>query len=172
MVDSLPSRRFLLSGVFVGVLATGLVVAWVVGDGSDVALTGRAAPDFTVELLGGGEFDLASHIADDGRPLVLNLWASWCAPCREEIPTLSAFAETHPDTAVFGIAVQDQAENARGLAAELDPSYPLGLADADFESSYPHLGLPVTYFIDASGVVTGVVNGLLTEERLEELTTS
>ena len=153
-------------------LAVGFAATWVFGGGDgDIARTGELAPDFAVELIDGGEFDLADHFEDDNRPLVLNLWASWCPPCREEIPDLSAFALANPEIAVLGVAVEDRVEDARSLAAELEPSYPLGLGTDDFEDAYPNLGLPVTYFIDDEGTVTEVFNGVLTMERLEELTT-
>lgn len=147
----------------------GLIVAWAI-DGSDrTATAGEPAPDFTVELLGGGNFSLDGHIADDGRPLLLNLWASWCAPCREEMPDLSAFAEANPDVAVIGVAVRDRPEDARAFAAEIGVGYPLALSNSSFEESYPNFGLPVTYFIREDGVIREVHNGIVTSETLEEM---
>ncbi len=158
----------MLTGVFVGVVAIGLAVAWAFGGTPTTAQTGETAPDFSVELIDGGEFSLARHIEEDGRPLVVNLWASWCAPCREEIPALSAFAESHPDVAVLGVAVEDRPEESRLLAGQLDPAYPLALGVPGFESAYPNFGLPITYFLDGNGAVTEVYNGILTEEKLAE----
>lgn len=158
----------MLSAVFLGVLAVGLVIAAISGAGTAVAQVGEAAPDFTVELLQGGEFSLSRHLADDGRPLVINLWASWCAPCREEIPILSAFAEASPGTAVLGVAVEDRVEDTVEFASEVGPSYPLAHGNPDFEAAFPNFGLPVTYFLDGEGMVTAVHNGLLTEEALIE----
>jgi thiol-disulfide isomerase/thioredoxin len=146
----------------------GFALTWALGSGNQVAETGERAPRFTVELLDGGEFDLTAHVADDGRPLVLNLWASWCPPCREEIPDLSAYALAHPDVAVLGVAVEDRREDSLALAAELSPSYPLAFADEAFEQAYPNLGLPVTYFLDQGGTVSEIFNGILTEEILDE----
>jgi thiol-disulfide isomerase/thioredoxin len=134
------------------------------------AETGRPAPDFSVELLDGGSFVLADHLADDRRPLVLNLWASWCPPCREEIPDLSAFAATNPAVAVIGVAVEDRLEDARAFAADIGAEYPLAFGNPAFEDSYPNFGLPVTYFLDPDGVVTEVFNGVLTASVLEEMT--
>ena len=158
--------------MFAGVVLIGLGVAWAIGGsgGGDVAEVGEPAPDFTVELLDGGSFSLSDHIADDGRPLIVNLWASWCVPCREEMPDLSAFAEANPDIAIVGVAVEDQLEDARAFGAEIDPVYPLAFGDDAFDEAYPNFGLPVTYFLDADGGVTEVFNGILTPERLEELT--
>jgi cytochrome c biogenesis protein CcmG/thiol:disulfide interchange protein DsbE len=158
-----------LSGVFVGVIALGLAVASLFG-GDPVATTGEPAPGFTVELVDGGTFTLADHISADGRPLLVNLWASWCAPCRQEIPALSAFATANPGTAVIGVAVEDRPEDSLTLARELDPDYPLAYGTPEFEASYPNFGLPVTYFLDANGVVTEVFNGILTAETLAEKT--
>jgi thiol-disulfide isomerase/thioredoxin len=156
--------------VFIGVLILGLAVAWALEGRSETAVAGKPAPDFTVELLDGEAFSLADHVENDGRPMVLNLWASWCAPCREEIPELSAFSDANPDIAVVGVAVEDVLADAQTLAAELEPSYPLAFGDESFERSYPNLGLPVTYFIDDEGTVTDVFNGILTEAILAERT--
>jgi thiol-disulfide isomerase/thioredoxin len=156
--------------VFIGVIAIGMALAWAFGGDGEVARVGARAPDFTVSLVDGGRFTLSDHIADDGRPLVINLWASWCAPCREEIPFLSAFAEANPDVAVVGVAVEDTADDSIRLAAELRPSYPLAHGDTQFEESYPNFGLPMTYFLDSDGVVIEVFNGILTEAALTEMT--
>jgi cytochrome c biogenesis protein CcmG/thiol:disulfide interchange protein DsbE len=156
--------------VFIGVLVIGFALTWALNGSGDVAGAGEPAPDFDVELLDGGTFSLADHITGDGRPLVLNLWASWCPPCREEIPDLSAFADAHPEIAVLGVAVEDRIEEARALAAELKPVYPLAFGSPGFEDSYPNFGLPVTYFLDTEGNVSRVFNGVLTEQTLEELT--
>jgi thiol-disulfide isomerase/thioredoxin len=160
-----------LTGVFVGVVVLGLAVAWAVGDRGAIAQVGEPAPDFTVDLLdGGGSFSLSDHILEDGRPLIINLWASWCAPCRKEMPALSDFAGENPEIAVVGVAVEDPLGEARTFGAEIDPGYTLAYGDDAFEAAYHNFGLPVTYFLDADGAVTEVFNGILTPERLEELT--
>lgn len=144
-------------------------MAWAVGGRGVVAQVGEPAPDFTVDLLDGGSFSLSDHIAEDGRPLIINLWASWCAPCRKEMPDLSAFAGEHPELAVVGVAVEDPLEDARTFGAEIDPDYPLAYGDEAFERAYHNFGLPVTYFLAADGAVAEIFNGILTPERLEEL---
>jgi len=162
----------LLSGVFAGVLLIGLAVAWAIDGTSDspTAAVGEPAPDFTVDLLEGGTFSLSGHLADDGRPLVINLWASWCVPCREEMPDLSAFAGDNPEVAVLGVAVEDRLADARAFAAEIDPIYPLAFGSTEFDDAYPNFGLPVTYFLDEDGDVTDIFNGVLSPETLEEMT--
>ncbi|MEX1126400.1 MAG: TlpA disulfide reductase family protein [Acidimicrobiia bacterium] len=148
----------------------GLVVAWLVGGDSDSAAVGAKAPNFTVELLDGGSFNLKDHLADDGRPLVLNLWASWCFPCREEIPDISDFAATHADVAVLGVAVEDALEDSKAFATELSPSYPLAFGSKEFRDAYPTVGLPATFIIEPDGTVSSIVNGIVDQESLEALT--
>lgn len=149
------------------VVGIGLLVGWIVRSGpAEVAEVGMAAPDFDVELFQGDTFTLSEST---GRPVVVNLWASWCPPCREEIPDISAFAETHPEVQVIGVAVEDQEQAAREFAGEIGASYPLGLGTAEFEDAYPNLGLPATYIIDERGTVTDIFNGVVDEKTLEDL---
>ena len=122
-----------------------------------------------METFDGKQFRLSEHISEDGRPVVLNLWASWCIPCRTEIPEISAFSVNHPDVKVIGVAVEDREVNARAFADEVDATYDLALGGDDFEGAYPRIGLPATYVIDSDGVVTAVHNGILDEETLREL---
>ena len=102
---------------------------------------------------------------------MLNLWASWCAPCREEIPEISAFSKAHPDIKVLGVAVDDTEAAAIAFAREIAPGYARALGDTHFEDAYPRIGLPVTYIIDSDGVVAEAFNGILDQETLEALVT-
>lgn len=160
----------MLTAIFVGVVAIGLVVAWIVKEAGaeQVATVGATAPDFSVALLDGGRFDLADHIANDGRPVVLNLWASWCPPCRAEIPEISTWSQENPDVYVIGVAVEDRDSEARALAAELQPEYDLAIGDAEFRGAYPSPGLPATFFIDSSGEVIEIINAAVTTESLDD----
>jgi len=100
---------------------------------------------------------------------VLNLWASWCIPCRTETPEISAFAVDHPEVKVIGVAVEDTETGATKFAEDFMPSYDLGIGDAAFEAAYPRLGLPVTYVIDDAGTVIEIFNGIVDQETLENL---
>jgi thiol-disulfide isomerase/thioredoxin len=114
----------------------------------------------------GGTFTLSEA---SGTPVVVNLWASWCPPCREEIPDISAFADANPDVRVIGVAVEDSERSAREFAAEIGAAYPLAMGTTAFEDAYPNLGLPATYIIDSNGTITDVFNGIVNEEILEGL---
>jgi thiol-disulfide isomerase/thioredoxin len=163
----LPRPTYRLTGVFLLVIAVGLLVSWIVRSGPpEVAEVGLRAPDFTVEVIDGGTFTLSDH---QGGPVVVNLWASWCPPCREEIPDISAYASANPEVTVVGVAVEDAEQTAREFAAQIGASYPLALGTVEFEDAYPNLGLPATYVIDGSGTVTNIHTGIIDEPTLADL---
>ncbi|MBA3430536.1 MAG: TlpA family protein disulfide reductase [Actinobacteria bacterium] len=131
---------------------------------------GGPAPDFTLTLFDGTNFSLSRHLAGDGRPVVMNFWASWCVPCREEMPTFDRVSQRRPDVLVLGVAVRDTEDEARAFAAEVGVGYPLGIdADGDILNLYPILGLPTTWFITADGRIASIRAGLLDQEELERL---
>jgi thiol-disulfide isomerase/thioredoxin len=132
------------------------------------ALAGEPAPDMSVALFDGSRFVMSEYRSTDGRPLVLNLWASWCGPCRVEIPEFSRVAEENPQVAFLGVAVEDATGPAEAFAAEVGASYPLGIDDnLSVTDNYPFIGLPVTYLIGADGSITRQVNGQISGETLK-----
>lgn len=160
----------MLTGVFIGVVAVALLLAWVLSPGAaETASPGATAPDFSVAVIGGGSFDLSDHLDGDGRTLVVNLWASWCLPCRDEIPEIDAFAAANPQVQVVGVAVRDTEPGAVTFAEELSPDYPLALGNPSFEAAYPAIVLPITYVIGPDGLVAEVYHGIVDQERLESL---
>ncbi len=174
----LPTRFGLLTLVTLAVVAIGVAAAALFGGEEDQApsttgvagLTGSPAPDFTVPLLDGGEFTLSEHVADDGRPLILNLWASWCIPCRDELPEFDRVAAEHPEVAFLGVAVEDQEAAAREFAKEVGVRFPLGFDDTGTVStSYQTFGLPITVAIDSEGTVVRQITSRVPEEQLLEL---
>jgi len=128
--------------------------------------TGDAAPRFAIDLFGGGRFVLADELAA-GRPVLLNLWASWCTPCRDEMPALDAVAKAHPGVSFIGVAVEDDPTAAEEFAAEIGVSYPLAVDEPGSVSrAYPSPGLPTTFFITSEGLIARVLYGGLTEAQM------
>ena len=112
-------------------------------------------PDVSLPCLGGGsDVDLASLRG----PMVINLWASWCGPCRQEMPLLQEFHEKHGETVpVLGIDWQDpQVEGALQLVVDTGVTYPLVAdvaADVATVDGLPLRGLPAIVLLDEDGTV-------------------
>jgi cytochrome c biogenesis protein CcmG/thiol:disulfide interchange protein DsbE len=126
------------------------------------------APAFSVPALDGdGRVTLAAH---RGRPVVLNFWASWCGPCREEMPELVRFAGEQPGIDVVGLAVNDRPADSRRFADRAGATFELGIdRDAVTAGEYGVTGLPVTVAIDAEGRVATTIFGPVGEEELDGL---
>lgn len=95
-----------------------------------------------------------------GKPIVLNFWASWCPPCREELPALIELARKHPEIQIVGVNLQDAASNARALQEQIGFDWP-SIADRDGKISQrlAVVGMPTTFFLDAEHRITGQVVG-------------
>lgn len=126
------------------------------------------APDFTVPTLDGDDFTLSTHLAEDGRPVFLNLWASWCFPCRAEMPDIDAAAQEHQEVKFIGVAVQDSTSDATDFAREINVQYAIGFdVDDVVEKGYPALGMPSTYLISPDGTILDVIIGAVTAEEID-----
>ncbi|HET7328120.1 MAG TPA: TlpA disulfide reductase family protein [Nocardioidaceae bacterium] len=121
--------------------------------------TSDGLPAVTLPCLGGGQ-DV--HLADLSGPMVVNLWASWCAPCREELPVLQEYAEMAAGRVeVIGIDFMDTRPGAAlELARQSDVTYPL-LADIDAELRAPLrvVSMPMTYVVDEDGRIARTMLG-------------
>jgi thiol-disulfide isomerase/thioredoxin len=115
----------------------------------------KPAPDLSGELLGGGAYSLADERGND--VVVINVWGSWCGPCRGEAAALEQVYEDLQDQGVMflGINTRDQEKAALAFVAAKGITYPSlvddGTLQAGFASSLPVAGIPTTYVIDRSG---------------------
>ncbi|MFT3734355.1 MAG: TlpA disulfide reductase family protein [Rhodocyclaceae bacterium] len=105
-----------------------------------------------------------------GKPLVVNFWATWCAPCREEMPLLDSAAKAHPKLQFVGISVNDAA-HVREFQSKTPVSYPLpittlAITELAGKLGNKAMGLPFTVFIGDNGEVAAVKLGALKEADL------
>ncbi len=120
------------------------------------------------------DFDLAKYerlvIQLRGTPLLVNVWASWCGPCKAEAPYLATAAKTYGDRVQFlGIDILDSRDSARGFMAEFDWTYP-SLFDATgaIRDGLGYIGQPLTLFYDSSGALVSDWIGALTPDVLSK----
>jgi cytochrome c biogenesis protein CcmG, thiol:disulfide interchange protein DsbE len=105
-----------------------------------------------------------------GRPVVMNFWASWCIPCRDEAPLLNASARAHRGNVVFlGVNVQDLSEDALKFLREFKAPY-VSVRDRNNKTfdDYGLTGVPETYYLDARGRIVGHVPGAISRRSLEQ----
>lgn len=134
------------------------------GDGADTTLL----PDLTLTTIAGSPTDL--HLRETGRDRVLNLWAIWCAPCREELPVFDEVAALSDRVDVIGINVGDSQADAQSLVDELGLTFwqvldPQSRVRTDLRIT----GMPATIFVSAAGEVVSIHNGEVDRSELVAL---
>jgi cytochrome c biogenesis protein CcmG/thiol:disulfide interchange protein DsbE len=129
-------------------------------------LAGQPAPDLSIRsLTDGREIRLADQ---RGRPVVLNFWASWCVPCRQEAPVLNTAARQLDGRVLFlGADIKDSEQPARAYLAEFQVPYLAGPITRGGERDYGVTAPPETYFIDRQGTIVARVTGAIDARRLQ-----
>jgi len=133
-------------------------------EGVDLALPGL--PPVILPCLGQGPAVDLAYVR--GTPLVVNVWASWCPPCVEEMPLLANMAQAYgPEVRFLGIDLQDDESSALAMLEDFDITYP-SVVDRDgiVRPSLGVSGPPVTFFVNADGVITGRWDGLIPNEEI------
>jgi cytochrome c biogenesis protein CcmG/thiol:disulfide interchange protein DsbE len=129
---------------------------------------GAAAIAFDLKSLDGKPVGLESF---RGKPLLMNFFASWCDPCRDEMPLINELASkaAKDGYSVLGIAVEDTRAAVTEYARESKLVFPIALdLNSTVKRSYRIFGPPATFFVDAQGVIRDVVLGPMTPERARE----
>ena len=172
----LPLALIILTVVgFIVLLSIGLVKAKKGETEGAVAgvQVNRQAADFTLPLFGGGNITLSNL---KGKPVVLNFWASWCPPCREEAPALQKVSQVYKDKDVtfIGVDIQDREADAQAFIKEFGVTYPNGPdIGGKITIDYGVRLLPVTFFINRDGVILtrweGAINEGLLTNKIEEM---
>lgn len=139
------------------------------GDPDDAVAIGKPARlDFTLKDMHGVDVHLASF---KGKVILLNFWATWCGPCRAEIPALVELQQTYADDlVVLGLSVDDTAEKLRPYAAEFKMNYPVlvGNGHEDVQEAFgPLYGIPVSVIIGRDGRIAKKHSGIATKEQFE-----
>jgi thiol-disulfide isomerase/thioredoxin len=121
--------------------------------------------DFTLPALGGGEITLSDF---DGRPVILNFWATWCVPCERELPAIVEFLREQDAVAVIAINIGETVEQVQPWLEERGlTSIPVVLDEnLNVRDQYGVFNIPITYGLDAEGVVREQQFGEVTLEDL------
>ena len=147
-----------------------LLAAGVLAPGQGIPQIGQPAPGFDLEALGGGRMSLAEL---RGRPVLVNFWASWCNPCRDEMPQIVLrYRKLHQAGGLEVLAInltdQERKKDVQRFAEEFQLPFPILLdVRGKVRQRYGLVGVPMTVFVDATGVVAAVHTGPMTPETLD-----
>ncbi|HZO31042.1 MAG TPA: TlpA disulfide reductase family protein, partial [Chloroflexota bacterium] len=129
---------------------------------------GQVAPPLRLPLVGGGEMDLGGF---RGRVILLNFWATWCEPCKAEMPVFERAQQQYRDRGlvVLGVDFQERDEEITAFLSQVGVTFP-SLVDRTGEVTrqWRATGLPTTFLIDRQGIIRDVRVGAFTETMLEE----
>ena len=136
-----------------------------------VPAVGVSAPDFTLKTLDGSQVSLSQF---RGQPVLINFWASWCPPCRQEMPELVRAYEYHKADGfvILGIDLTflDSISDVQVFVKEFKMTFPVLLDEAGEVTNnlYNPLGLPTSIFVDRKGTITRIQIGAMTGQQIDE----
>ena len=132
--------------------------------------TGPADLSLTLKDMNGRDVTLSSY---KGKVILLNLWATWCGPCKIEIPGfVELYKQYQPrGLVILGLSVDDTVAKLKPFIAKLKVNYPILLGEGrkDVDKAYPWQGLPVTFVIGRDGTLCHEHTGLATRDQIEEI---
>jgi len=135
--------------------------------GGGIADAGEVAPDFRLPTLDGETVQLSEL---RGHPVVVNFWASWCNPCRQEFPLLDKAVREHEKDGlvIVGVTFRDIESDSRDFVEETDATWPQAVDDdGAVARTFGVRTIPVTFFVDAEGVVAARLFGFSSPDALE-----
>jgi cytochrome c biogenesis protein CcmG/thiol:disulfide interchange protein DsbE len=161
------SSAWIAAGV-IGIVVLGLLGYALIGVTSDPPQIGNSVPDFQLTALDGSPMNLSEQ---RGHPVVVNFFASWCAPCREEATALEQTWRAYQDRGVqfFGIAYKDADSKAQAFLDEFDVSYPSTVDPSNRTArAYGLTGVPETFIIDQQGLLVRHFLGPVSQAQLSQ----
>lgn len=138
--------------------------------GSSVPAIGLPAPDFKLPVLAGSEISLAQY---RGQPVLINFWATWCSPCRLEMPELVRVYEAHKAQGFTLLGVnltfQDSLPDVQAFVKEFNMTFPVLLDETSnvTYSTYQLRGLPTSVFVDRGGGIVRLQIGAMTASQID-----
>ena len=122
------------------------------------------APDWNLETIEGEDIALSEY---RGKTVVLNFWATWCGPCKMEIPEFRKFVDKHPEIPVLGIAVDGSINQLRQFSKQNQMNYPILKGDRTVQELYNVNTLPMTVVVGPDGSIEDVHVGIMLATQLE-----
>lgn len=171
-------KLFVIIGILVGVIAAFLTYGrYTTTSGLDEkppifvergsVSDNSPAPNFSLPDTSGNLVNLDDY---RGKVVIINFWATWCVPCKEEMPILNNFSlENSENIVVLGINVGDSMEEVKNFINEVKVTYPI-LIDLKgvVGITYHVIGYPTTYFVDAAGIIRGKYIGSITPRLIQQ----
>jgi peroxiredoxin len=148
--------------VLVLLLAFAITTSGILSFASD-----KAAPDFTLTDLSGKSISLSNL---KGKVIFINFWATWCGPCRHEIPDFIEFYKENKNNGavILGVSVDKSAKKVRDFAEEYGINYPIAMATNEMIGDYkPGKFIPTTIIIDTNGMIKEKKIGVMDKATLE-----
>ncbi|WP_144494531.1 TlpA family protein disulfide reductase [Bacillus pumilus] len=129
---------------------------------------GDQAPDFELKTLDGQTASLSDY---QGKKVLINFWATWCKPCRTEMPDLDAIRSEYDQVEVLAVnltTTEKSVDHVAAFANELKLSFPILLDQKGIQARYQVLSYPTTYILDEKGRIVSVKHQMLTKKEIEQ----
>jgi thiol-disulfide isomerase/thioredoxin len=142
-----------------------VAAAIILAPGGQPLAVGQKAPAMVAKSFNGKNWRLSDHY---GKPLLVNFWGTWCAPCVREMPLFSKVAKkTRGKVEFVGIAVDSPADDVAAMVKRLDIQYAIATVDHSTQRQWKADFLPTTYLLDANGNVVWNAAGMVNEKTLK-----